>query len=112
MRNSNIAQAGTIRSTILGVLRRPRFGITVSEPFLDRYQHDTWSLVQNGYEYNLKFLVNHHRTSVSVMASPTAHKEFFFYRSVDHRKMPNLRLVGLTIANKIKMRVFHDISGS
>lgn len=112
MKNSNTVQAGAIRSTILGVLLRPRFGITVSKPFVDRYQHDTWSLVQNGYEYNLKFLANHHKTSVSVVASPTAHKEFFFYRSIDHRKMINLRLVGLTIANKMKMRVFHDISSS
>jgi len=107
-----IAQARTIQFTILSVLRRPRFEIAVSEPFIDQYHNQTWNLVNNGYEYNLKFLANYRKTSVNVTSSPTEPRGFFFYCSVDHRKMPNLRSIGLSLANKMKMRMFHDISGS
>jgi hypothetical protein len=101
-----------IQNTILGVLQRPRFNIQVTDA-TGRVGIPVKILSHDGYQYRILFSGSKRRTSVSVLAMNDWNREGIFYaQDIDHYKMPNVRRIGLIIANKIKMRVFYQITSA
>lgn len=101
-----------VAESIVRVLQRPRFKFQVTlfsvGPWLD-----SWEIKYDGYTYKLAVHYGTKTTSVTVTSldEPLPEKGPMFYnKSMKNKELPCLRIIGVTIANKIKMRMFHDIT--
>ena len=103
-------------NAIKNVLSRPRFGIDVTEfsgfvsvppgvPARLKAEKD-------GFHYDVKVSVFSNRVLINVSTKDYDPGELFYYTSFKTDEMKNFRKIGLTIANKIKMRSFHFVSTS
>jgi hypothetical protein len=112
--------SSTIADTIVRVLTRRRFGIDVQEahlgPWIARYH-----VHKDGMHYQLMVHLGETSTGITMVSvsegqapesSSVDPNTFFFHKNVKHNKMPNIRCIGTTIANKIKMRPLHDVMGA
>ena len=94
-----------VTTSILSVLQRPRFGIEVTP---DGKFH---ILEKDGFKYRLIVQSSNEKTSIHLAALDQKSPPFppFFYESVENDKLPNLRKLGTTMANKLKFRAFHYV---
>lgn len=111
MENNVYKTSRLIFNTILGVLKRPRFGINVGGVTVDpngtKFQ---CQIDKDGFFYLYMVYAGRNSTSVSVQAIEEYAKfGVFFTKTVKHNKLPNLRTLGTTIGNKVKMRVIHSV---
>lgn len=100
-----------ITDTIVRVLNRPRFGITVLDSrkvevaSRTHFRTET-NFTRDGYHYTMTIDTFMKSTNLIVRIG----NDTFFTKMFKNDKLPVLRLVGVTLANKAKMRIFHDIS--
>jgi hypothetical protein len=104
-----------IENSIVSVLSRPRFNIRVGSPVFSRSgpMISRRILEKDDYQYNIQFARTKNQTSVMVKRVEVEGVDWnnvvFYCISIKHHELPNIRKIGVTIANKIKMRVVHDV---
>lgn len=111
-----------INDTVVRVLSRPRFRVQVEligmtqtgedrmlKPSLQysytvRYEQDQYHMKINGFEKETYVVV-------SKVEKDEVYKgyEIFFFKSVKHKKLDQIRKIGICLANKMKMRMYHEI---
>lgn len=100
-----------IETTIISVLSRPRFNIKVEPVVVGGYGGVPYYPIScSGFTYHVKFFKNLRGTSISVTATNDWPKwQTFFNQHVNHKRISNIRKIGITMANKIKMRPIHHV---
>jgi hypothetical protein len=96
-----------ILASLASVFSRPRFQMKAEA-------REGWDLIltKGDDSYHLTVGVDHldHAEVVVLKMNTTSYRSAFFYRNkFDIEKMPNLRKIGITIANKIKNAPVHDV---
>ena len=99
-----------VDQTIVNVLKRPRFGISVKDPHTQTEMQTQRKFEKDGFVYNLSCSSSKSHSFIVVTTTGWEGPGVFYSLTVKHSKMPNLRRVGATIANKAKMRLFHSVT--
>ena len=96
----------TTVETVISVLNRPRFKTTVFPEF----QPGRFKVEAFGFNYEVIIFGTKTKTSVFVSRDSAGElRSCFFMVSFYHNMVPNLRKIGITLANKIKMRPIYEV---
>lgn len=122
---TQIEVAKTVERTIASVLSRPRFKIEVGEAVLEPGSESQYTLqgsgspgtlkrfvTKDGFSYVIRVYPGRKTTVITVMSLDQDKKRgssIFFSKTIQNNDLPNLRKLGTTLANKIRMRVVYEV---